>query len=962
MLWGTRQDNTYMTLGASKDLMKFLQGVGATDPNATAKLVQDTLRSFTRQDDQDLYLEGDKPVAIRYAPMHLYNLPNMPGNMKAFCALGISGAELSERNTFFTQTIFFARELMHKAGEFTYLDLLFGNHIYSATELRSARAANFKSMNYDRLPVKVVPELEETDRGAVIKIVDALYAGKNVVICPEAGEHYNRRVNRFLTQVYSMLPPRLATEVGYSTYEDPTKILDLIKTTSIRIFVISPKADISKVPTGGIEIIKLSEKANIAVPQTEVAQMVTKWMSLPWDQRRAMMESAFAKTDKTYQEADVFISISKECFAAYEKFLRWMKDSSVNGSVADLTTLEKVYKENIDEEKLPFAGEFFKKRIASLLAQGKTLSGLINEAALNSFYASGEEKGTATKEYQFGLNFVKLDKEVIPLVAKKQFTIDKANTEEKLKAQEKIYEAQIASERETAASEKAALQQKYEAIVAQKEEALNAQKQACETLKAQHAAEMEAEKTRQATEIQTYEGRIANIKEEARRLIGERDQKIQEQTAKVQEADSNARLAESAKEQMKLRLEEIETRIQYAGGDLSRIGKEPEKEEHPLKKWILPGIGFAAGMLLIGLIWLIVGLVGGGKDAKETTIPTTAAVVETTAPTTAPTVAPTEEATEETTVPTEPDPVPFAGWEDENLSYNMGISVEGVTCVTRENLWYANDISVPAGYEVVVAFTAEEDAGETFNYPANYALVIREGTPVSEEEVTEGEIPEATEETSETQESAATEGETTDDNAAPAGFDLPEGRKPTAENWVSLSDKISMVMETEDGIILVVGRDDANAEAAIRAAQWFAGETPAEASVAYVMADGTLLDLVDWTEKLEAQPTTDEETEVPTETETPAETTVQEEAKRSIWLYTVEKFSTDPAYMAELQTALNTTPTPVFAMAYGEKTVIFFDYDGDVERPVQLKDILSQSYPVIAEKDIVGVMIVSANG
>ena len=154
MLWGTRKDNRIESLGASKGLARFLNHIGATDAEATANTVQNLLRAFKQQGDYETYKNSNKPVAIRYAPMHLYQLPNMPSTMKPFCALAISGAELVERDTFYTKTFFFSHEEMHKyhkTGEYNYIDFLFGNPIPTANDLRYMREAH-KNKHLDRLP------------------------------------------------------------------------------------------------------------------------------------------------------------------------------------------------------------------------------------------------------------------------------------------------------------------------------------------------------------------------------------------------------------------------------------------------------------------------------------------------------------------------------------------------------------------------------------------------------------------------------------------------------------------------------------------------------------------------------------------------------------------------------------------------------------------------------------------
>jgi hypothetical protein len=67
LLHGTDVTGTYKQLGNSKGLASFLSQMGATDPGATAKLVQNQINGFVSLAGYEKDPVTDKPVAVRYA-------------------------------------------------------------------------------------------------------------------------------------------------------------------------------------------------------------------------------------------------------------------------------------------------------------------------------------------------------------------------------------------------------------------------------------------------------------------------------------------------------------------------------------------------------------------------------------------------------------------------------------------------------------------------------------------------------------------------------------------------------------------------------------------------------------------------------------------------------------------------------------------------------------------------------
>ena len=106
MLWGTSPSGEYRLLWSSRGMADFLGSLGATDRGKTADTTQNILRAFGDFPDYPAQPSDDKPVAIHYAPMHLYKLPEFPAELKPFCALSVTGAENRPggRNSTYSQT------------------------------------------------------------------------------------------------------------------------------------------------------------------------------------------------------------------------------------------------------------------------------------------------------------------------------------------------------------------------------------------------------------------------------------------------------------------------------------------------------------------------------------------------------------------------------------------------------------------------------------------------------------------------------------------------------------------------------------------------------------------------------------------------------------------------------------------------------------------------------------------
>ena len=210
MLWGTSPSGEYRLLWSSRGMADFLGSLGATDRGKTADTTQNILRAFGDFPDYPAQPSDDKPVAIHYAPMHLYKLPEFPAELKPFCALSVTGAENRPggRNSTYSQTFLFPCELMRgKEKGVNALDLLFGTHLLSWQEVKAFRDKT-RTPNFDAAPRKVQPEF--TDLQTALYAASVLLESrgeKNLILRLEKDRSFNRRALALLAAFPGDLSP-----------------------------------------------------------------------------------------------------------------------------------------------------------------------------------------------------------------------------------------------------------------------------------------------------------------------------------------------------------------------------------------------------------------------------------------------------------------------------------------------------------------------------------------------------------------------------------------------------------------------------------------------------------------------------------------------------------------------------------------------------------------------------------
>ena len=402
---GTIASGAEMRLAESDGLSAFLQSLGALDANSVLQVVDSQLRGFERLTGYETEKQNQKPVAIRYAPMHLYKMRGME-KVRPFCALSVSGVENREdRISQYSQTFIFSHEQALRGTDgYNYLDMLLGTELLSWKTLELYRNKQ-APLECDSPLRKIIPKIEAYDLIVTLKTVEAIYQKKNVVIQLEPNFSFNDRALSLLAGIYSLLPPRLAVEVGYATYQRAADIPKIVERNSIRIFVLPAEESVGQLPDSFLLLDLATTPA--PVKKTPLMETLVKWVQFPWERRQSAMQELF-KDEREYQDETVFVQKSTACFDAIRSAEQWSRDTSKNGTISSLEELYAEYEAH-QSQYVPWFDEMFRNRITALLKAPNTLDHLNAQAAEKLRTAVKEEQPQMRKVYLFGQKFGKVD-------------------------------------------------------------------------------------------------------------------------------------------------------------------------------------------------------------------------------------------------------------------------------------------------------------------------------------------------------------------------------------------------------------------------------------------------------------------------------------------------------------------------------------------------------------------------
>lgn len=948
-LYATNQAGGYSRLGSSPKLRAFLEHrIGAADVTDVVEAVEQVLRvqNFVIHPGYGAERANNKPVAIRYAPMHLYKKKNMPDSMRQFCALAVNGAENrtdATRVIFYTHTHMFPVSLMVKSGEYNYLDQLFGTRVLSSREVELHRAGKH-SISFDTVPDKVYPVIH-ADRNCVFQAVEALYENRNVVIRLEEGAEFNTRAKDVLMQIYSLLQPRLATEIGFATYQNVAEIPGLCKETSIRIFVVPAGVKVDSLEQAGFVVLDLSAGAVGPVAKTPFTEALKTWAGMEWSVRQPLMETLFAGVEEI-QSPDKFVEVTNSYFQAKRDLADWVAKNQKS-----LTSLEALAAEANTApfwKALPDPQGELKAAVSAVLAEGVTIEGLNAMAKVEAFFAPENKKKGVTGRYKYGAALGGVNVDLLTQeTAKRQKERDDAS-HKKVLEDIKVKVDLLKEQKEAEIAELRRLQEAEKLAYANAEQALKeAHTKELDEVREAHAKELGKARDAHRADLEKAEKYIADQKAgfdtERLKLAEAHAAALAAEQKKTGEAAAKAEGLQTALDALKLELTTAKADLADAvakndvlGANLSRTSAALQKSQaeaaelkgsiasiqkdrddavaaanaerdsavektaaqdkklRELEQTVKTGrnmkeliicaaAGLLVGALLMGIIWAVVGAVTGGA---EETIPSTVPV-ETTEPveTTLP---------EETTISTEPVETTAPPTEPglEEINWNQVLYYSGMTAVEEdasraENL--LGEYILDENAELLAIVTGEEDGFGTYGtvLPESFAVLMLK------DENAEAPIETIVEETTEPAE--------TEDGVA-------ESTEPVTAESPTLSAAASMILEGDHYRLIVVGDGDIQ-QAALKLFALVNPEQDADVALRVTMADGSVLELGELLAGvLEAEP----------------------------WWIGVQKVSFENVDLQYGQAVLASSRTPLAAVFCGEGTVFVYDYSDDTDKGAEM--------------------------
>ena len=1002
-LWGTDKAGVYGRQGTSKRLSTFLtQKIGGTNVKDVVDATEKIMAGFKVLPGYELESLDNKPLAVVYAPMYLKNKPGMPAGIKGFCALSVNGMENRGegwRDSKYAHTFFFAQQEMLGNGEFNHLDLLMGTYPLTARDVAGHRNGT-SPLNFDQLPNKVNPVMRKQDMPLVVKTVENVYQGRNVVISLEAGVDFNRRALEVLTQIYAMMQPVLATETGFATYQTVDRILELAAETNVQIYVVPNGMDLSKLYGGKFEILDLAAE-RVVPEQTPLAMVLLDWMKYSWSHRRQVMAHLFGKSSD-YLNAEEFVRLSKAFFAQLQDLNAWLVDSSKHNTVTTLAQLQAEDKTQTGWRLVPWARESFESKVPHLLQKPLTLDALTAEALVTAYEYDGadahvkqlsavenpdrEGQKAAVAAYQYGRKlsgvseavlcqkvWEKAERRLSPGYNKeitglnKKIADDAAAHEKAMAARDEAHKTEVTGLTTAHAAALVAKDQEKDSAVAA-EKAITAAVQAklddadrvhgeeVAKLNAAHKTEVEQLAAAHQTVVTGLQSDIAARDQSIARLntdLGVKDQTItglnsslsaKDQTIAGQKADLTKAAADYAaqgEELSKARTAAIrrKEKLTAAEAEIGRLNEllmgkgidpTPKKPKEPtmnllgveMPKSAMKVIAiFAAAALLIGAILsgVIVGLVAGGKEDAEPTVPTTTAPVE---PSTEPSIAPATEpsvpettAPPETTVPpTEPPAVSALNddgtvdWFTVRSEVLWAVNVETDAVAMEQTL--AGAIAAPEGWALEAVITTLEDV-ET----EETAFVAVLTAPVAE--AAEGAENPAEEET-------PAEGEEVTGEQTPAA-------EPLAITLADLGDGVELAIAAGDRCVVAhfgYGEDakfNDVIEAAVKVASLVSPEDAGLALFRLKLENGTELDLT--------------------------------ELLADGWR-DVTGVNNGAEAMLAMQAKLNTNAVPAYVIEGAADGVAVYDYTETPEKAEQLAGIMTEKGLTALAQDVYTLVLV----
>ena len=620
LLYGANETGVYGFISISSGVQKYLTSLGAPGAKLTLTKVMGYLCDYAELPGYENQPKNQPPLAVRYAPMHLYNLPDMPNNMKPFCAIAVNGME-AVRNRKYNQIHIISRRAMQKITEgYSFLDQIFGTPLLRTNEFIACRNGERK-FDCDALPAKVsVEDCAQEVQNVALKALQAIYERKSVIIRLEAGYSFNEAAMDLLKQIYSRMQPRLATEIGFATYIEPAKISNLMAHTSIRIFVLPAEVEPDKSLTEGSNVLYLDlnqPQSKEAPQESELIGQLRAWQELPAQMRLEAMESIFDSDTLDYMSPDKFIELSRPFLAEFHAVYDWLTAVTEDEDTIDsIEALRAELQKRPLCAKIPTLRDAFRQKAVRLLKAPNTLDSLATDAAYCALMAreespAEEKRWLANQKFAQDLGgmvdaaqIFRQSSDYYMAEIERQVEAVKEKSAEDLRQQRAKCEEVVAGTRSECDARVAAEVRKNEDL--RRQLAAKA---------AEHQAEMDSVKAADEARIAEANQRAMNWKAECERAKSQSgilaaQQKMQEAAAMKAEAER----AYHEVRRVQLDVKEKEAELE----DRERFVKSAK-----IKFVIFAAAGLLVGMLIIGLIWGLTALLGGKaeEEAPEVTLP-----------------------------------------------------------------------------------------------------------------------------------------------------------------------------------------------------------------------------------------------------------------------------------------------------------------------------------------------------
>lgn len=951
--YGCDQNGYYRVLGKSPGIEKFLQDNGARDPGAVLDEIAKPLRHFEQFKG---YSSDAYPVSVCYVPMHLDRTSESFRGMKPLYAIAVNGSEHKGRDSSYSCFAVMSQEEI-LAGTYTHLDHIFGTPLVSWMELQELREKGIEK-DYSMTPSRVEIPIREKDRKAVFFGVKAIYSGACLVIRVEKGFGFNRHSMELLSQIYSLLPPRLAVETGFATYQTESAIKAIRQRTGVRVYVIPGEASF---PDLGADMVRLdmNDPASITLEEKDEVVLAAKWWSKrEYTQRIEAMRVVFGDPSLSLMNAEEYGKLTR---SFSEECKRLGKPGETK--ISDLEGLKQWYDSfSASTRSVGWAQKRMRATAQKLLVEGLTLEQLEADAAAQLVLARQQEEPSARKQWQSlftaahalasgdttkeGRNrsFQAFEKGAGYLVKKITGVL-----QARLQQADTLRQTQLDEQRNAFTQELEKRTQEHEQRLKLQNEShiqeLNQQRaehaMALTTVQQQLSAEQAARQQdrsnydtqlrqlhQQSTErIRQYQDNETRLRQERDLALNQIDSLNMDLARTRKECDEKLHQIQLECDQAVIRAsEERDQAVQKANAERDKAQEKLRKGEEngtvaSGKRWVAPVIsavaGLVVGCLIIGLIWF-----GTSRAANkpEETLPSEPSVTQTptetyTEPSTTPptTQPPTEPPTTEppTTEPREP----FAA--DGQINWDVVLDDSGLYAVENH----------PGEIEELLELYQQEDEGEILALvttdwegfegnllPEQFAVLIQLKEQERQQHVQQvssgNRRVEITDDFGSKKETEPSETQ---------GFDENENIFDN-ENASTLTEDASLIVQGEYYRLIVIG-DDELQDACLKLFQLI---NPAEdeavlLSVRYVRQD----DQDDSDEQVDAELLE-------------LGTLISSALDETDWWLDVTKVSVQESDVTEGKERLDSNRTPIAAIAVGERDVYIYDYTDDADKASEM--------------------------